>query len=170
MIRILPKNIISFLILILIQTLILNNINLSTLDINPYIYLFFILMLPFETPSVLLLLMAFTVGLSVDIFSDTLGLHTAASVLMAFSRPYILQYLAPREGYEGGTGPKMDDYGYDWYFRYCVLTVLIHHVLFYFLEVFDLSELMLTIWKIILGTVFTSLIIIISEFIISSNK
>src|SRR6056297_4336346 len=99
MIKVLPRYIISFILLLTLQILVLNNIQLSGF-INPYLYVLFILILPFETPKWMLLLLAFILGMVVDLFSHTPGMHTSATVFMAFLRPYVLEFFSPRDGYE----------------------------------------------------------------------
>ncbi len=109
MIRVLPRNIIRFVLLVLFQVLVFNNIQLGGY-LNPYIYVLFLLLMPFETPRWLLLVAAFTLGISIDVFSNTLGIHTSATVFMAFIRPFVLDFIAPRDGYEIGTqtySPKL---------------------------------------------------------------
>ena len=84
------KNIIRFVVLILVQVLVLNHINFFGY-LDPYLYVLFILMLPFEIPGWMLLISAFLLGLGIDLFSGTSGIHTAASVFMAFCRPAMLR-------------------------------------------------------------------------------
>ena len=104
MIRIVGRNIIRFLILILFQVLVLDNILLNGY-LNPYFYVLFIILMPFETPRWLLLISGFLLGLSVDLFENTLGMHAAATVFMALVRPWVLSIFAPRDGYEPDTFP-----------------------------------------------------------------
>src|SRR5581483_10393034 len=92
------SNILRFIFLILFQVLVLNNIQLGGY-INPYGYVLFILLLPVETPKWLLLLLSFSIGISLDMFSNTMGLHAAACVFMAYCRPRVLRIISPREGY-----------------------------------------------------------------------
>ena len=82
MIKLFGRNIIRFVILVLLQVLVLDNIQISG-HIVPHFYVLFILLMPFETPNWLLLLTAFALGLSVDMFNHTLGMHAAATVFMA---------------------------------------------------------------------------------------
>ena len=89
MIKIIQKYVLLFIILIVAQLLIFNNIEFSGY-VNPYVYILFIILLPFETPKVLLLVLAFLMGLIIDLFLGTPGVHTSATVLMAFFRPFIL--------------------------------------------------------------------------------
>ena len=85
------QNIIRFIILVLIQVLILNNINFLGY-INPYIYVLFILLYPIHNNRLLFIFLSFLLGLSVDLFLDSGGVHAAASVLVAYIRPLILKF------------------------------------------------------------------------------
>ncbi len=83
------QNILSFVLLVLFQVLALNNIQFLGF-INPYIYILFIIALPVKTPRWLSLILAFILGLTLDIFSNTLGMHAFATVLIAFLRNGII--------------------------------------------------------------------------------
>src|SRR5476649_733601 len=78
-------NALRFVVLVFIQVFLLKNIALYNLA-TPYFYILFILLLPFETPNVLLFILAFLMGLTIDAFYDTPGLHAAACSLLAFVR------------------------------------------------------------------------------------
>lgn len=165
MIKVLPRNILIFAILVLIQVLIFNNIQLSGY-INPYIYILFILLLPFDTPGWLLLLLGFLMGLSIDIFTDTLGMHTIATTLIAFLRPYVLDIIAPRDGYETGTNPRIAYYGFSWFFKYAAILVVIHHFVLFYIEVFRFGGFFSTLFRVILSSAVTLLIIILSQYFV----
>lgn len=165
MIKVLPRNILRFGILLLLQVLVFNNIQLSGY-INPYIYILFILLLPFDTPGWLLLLLGFLMGLSIDIFSDTLGMHTIATTLIAFLRPYVLDIIAPRDGYEAGTNPRIAYYGFSWFFKYAAILVLIHHFVLFYIEVFRFGSFFSTLFRVILSSAVTLLIIILSQYFV----
>src|SRR5664280_2081310 len=92
-----------FILLILLQVLLFNNIQFSGY-VNPYVYIMFILLLPIDIPSWLLLILSFVTGLIIDFFSGSPGMHTSATVLVAFIRPYILRIVSPSDGYESVTG------------------------------------------------------------------
>ena len=89
------KNIIRFIALVVIQIFIFNKIYLSGY-INPYVFLMFVILLPFETPWWFLLISSFGIGLSVDLFTGSMGVHAAATTFMAFSRPFIVKTLLPK--------------------------------------------------------------------------
>jgi hypothetical protein len=169
MINLVSRNIIRFIFLVLFQVLILNNINLGGI-INPYFYVLFILMLPFETPKWVLLISAFMLGISVDMFSDTSGLHAAACVLMAFSRPYILGVVSSRQEYEPGIKPTIRDLGFSWFFSYSLILVCIHHLLLFYLEVFGFREFFQTLLRTFLSILFTMLLLVLSQYIMYRPK
>jgi hypothetical protein len=162
MIRGVYQNIFNFVGLVLFQVLILNNIELSGF-INPYFYVLFILLLPFETPKWLLLISSFAIGLSIDLFSHTLGMHAFACVLVAYVRPYLLKIIAPREGYDAGTEPRVKYFGLDWFMKYAVIIVLTHHFALFFIETFKFHQFFATFFRVILSSVFTLIIILLSQ-------
>jgi len=154
-----------FVILIVTQLLVFNNIELSGY-INPYVYVLFILLLPFDVPNVVLLLSAFALGLCIDLFMGTPGVHSSATVLMAFARPAVLTIFSPREGYQAGTQPRMIQFGLEWFIKYTVLLVLIHHFTLFYLEVFTLHHFFSTFLRAILSSLLTSVILIFSQYFI----
>lgn len=155
--------------LVFFQVVILNNIQLGGY-INPYFYVLFILLLPFETPKWLLLISAFVLGLLVDMFSDTIGLHAAACVLMAYCRPGVLRIVSPRQEYEPGIRPIIRDLGVKWFFNYSLILVSTHHILLFFLEVFSFSDFFHTLLRTILSIMFTILLLILSQYIMYKRE
>ena len=165
MIKILSRNIIRFLFLVFIQVLIFNNIQISGL-INPYVYVIFILLLPFETPKLALLGLAFLLGISVDLFANTPGMHSTATVLMAFLRPYVLSIIAPRDGYETGTFPRVYYYGFFWFLKYAAILVTIHHLTLFYLEIFRLTDFFTTFFRSVISSAFSITFIVLSQYFI----
>jgi len=105
-----------FFIIVLIQVLILKQINISWGGFNYsqlFIYPLFILLIPLKTKRFILLLIAFFLGIVIDMFYDTPGLHTSALVFMAYLRRYILKFLEPVEGYNVDTTPTIWTFGLD---------------------------------------------------------
>ncbi len=165
MIRIWLRNIIRFAILVLLQVLVLNNIQFNGY-INPYIYILFILLMPFETPKWLMLIVSFFLGLTIDIFCNTPGIHSSASVFMAFLRPFVLQSIAPRDGFEVGTFPRVYYYGIKWFFKYTILLVFLHHLFLFAVEVFNFHHFYLVLWRTLVSTIFSTILILLSQLII----
>jgi hypothetical protein len=164
MINLVTRNILRMVLLVLFQIAILDNIQVGGY-INPYLYVLFILLLPFETPKWLLLLSAFAIGLSVDMFSDTIGIHTAACVFMAFCRPGVLALVSSKQDYELGLKPTLQDLGFKWFFSYSLILVVAHHVPLFFLEVFSFHELTQTLLRVGLSVIFTMFLLLLSQFI-----
>ncbi len=155
----------SFVFFITIQVFILNNIQLSGY-INPFMYIMFILLLPFETPKWLLLFVAFCLGITIDIFSDTPGMHASATVFIGFLRPYILKAIAPREGYETSSMPRIKSLGLAWVIKYTLILTVLHHSFLFGIEVFKLSGVFFIIGRTILSSIFTTLLIVGSQYFI----
>lgn len=163
------KNIIRFIILVLIQVFVLNNIRVNGY-INPYLYVLFILLLPFETPGWLLLLSSFFLGLSIDLFAHTPGMHAAASVFMAFCRPGIVRFISGTKGIEFGMMPGIKDLGFRWFFLYSIILILLHHLLLFYLEVFRFDELLQTFYRVMLSTLSTLVLAILAEYLFMKRK
>ena len=158
------RNIILFFVLVLLQVLVLNNIQLSGY-LNPYIYVLFIIVLPFETPGWLVLILGFLIGFSIDIFSNTLGINAAATVAMAFARHHILRRLAPRGGFELNAYPDIHSYGIWWFVKYSFILILIHHLYLFYLAVFSFQFFFKTLFLSILNAIVTCGIIVLSQYI-----
>jgi rod shape-determining protein MreD len=152
-----------FIILMLFQVLLFNNIQFSGY-INPYVYLMLILLLPVEIPSWLLLLISFFTGLTVDFFTGTPGMHASATVLAGFSRPYVLRLISPRDGYDPGATPSMEIYGFRWFLLYTITIVVIHHFALFYMEVFRLNGFFRTFLRVILSSIFSAIFILLAEY------
>ncbi len=163
------RNIIRFIVLVLAQVLIIKNIELGRF-INPFIYVLFIIVLPFETPRWLLLLSAFVLGITVDMFYDTAGMHASAAVFMAYVRPGVLKLFSPRDGYEFGTQPTIQYLGVPWFLSYSGILILFHHLVLFYIEVFRFSEFFSTLIRVLVSSVFTLLLVIISQYLFQRKK
>lgn len=158
-----------FLAVILFQVLILNNIQFSGY-LNPFFYVWVILVMPLEFPGWLLLLLSFFLGLGMDLFpqgieggSPTIGIHAAATVFMTFLRPLVLKWMSPRDGYAPGSLPVPRDYGWIWFIGYSTLMVTIHHLFLFIIEDFSLAHLFRILLRVILSVLFTQFIILLWE-------
>jgi rod shape-determining protein MreD len=152
-----------FILLILSQVLLFSNIQFSGY-INPYVYVMFILLLPIEIPSWLLLILSFILGLVMDFFSGSPGMHSSASLMAGFVRPYVLRIVSPRDGYEPNSDPSMITYGLRWFLIYTSLIVLVHHTALFYLEVFRFADFFRTFLRVLLSSFFTIVFIVLIEF------
>lgn len=165
MIEVTFRYIFRFLVLVLVQIFIFNNIEISGY-INPYIYVLFLLLLPFGTAPGLVVLLGFILGLSIDIFSETLGMHTAATTFVAFSRTSVLKFFAPHDGYGKGTLPRINQYGLPWFIKYTTILVLLHHLLLFYIEMFQLQDFFFTLLRVILSSAFSIAVIVLSQYFV----
>ena len=163
------KQVLRFALLVAVQVLVLNNIQMSGF-INPYLYVLFVLMLPFQISGWLLLLIAFATGLSIDMFTNTAGMHAAATLLLGFLRPSLLKLISPRDGYEFGTYPSIKHMGLNWFITYAAILIFLHHLLLFYLEVFRFSEFFRTFLRVIASSVFTLALVIISQYLFTGGK
>ena len=154
-----------FIVLVLLQVFIIDNIEISN-HINPYIYVLYILLFPVEFPFWVLLILGFILGLTIDIFSQTLGFHTIATVLMAYVRPLVLSVVSPRDGYESGSLPRISHFGFSWFLQYASILLFIHHLSLFLLEIFRFQDLPGILLRTLLSSLFSLTFIIISQYII----
>lgn len=162
------RNGLRFVLLILLQVILVQNINLGAYVIL-FPYVLFILMLPFETNKHLVLFLSFLLGVVVDFFYDSSGIHTSACTLIGFIRPYVLKYIAPRDGYDIGVSPVVQDMGMEWFIRYAGTLILAHHLFVFYLEIFRFSEFFGTLLRVVLSSLGTFGIIYSLQLIFISN-
>ncbi len=155
----------AYVLIVLVQVLIFNHIKISPLSITPMFYVLFILIVPFEVPNWLQLFFAFVLGYTVDMFADSPGLNTAASVFMAFLRPMILNMLAPRDGYESGLYPYLTYMGMAWFVRYCIPLVVAHHLSYFLIDSIGFFHFSQVLIRIVATSGVTVVFIILSQFI-----
>lgn len=158
------KNSIRFIILILLQVLIVQNMRMGSYIIL-FPYILFILLLPFETPKLVVLVCAFFTGLVIDMFYDTAGMHAAVCTLIGFLRYYILKLIAPREGYDAGLNPTIDSMGSTWFITYALSIIFIHHMFFFYMEIFRFSEFFKTLLRVMLSSMGTFIFVYIIQFL-----
>jgi rod shape-determining protein MreD len=169
-IDVLGKNLLYLVVLALLQILIFNKIGITSMDVVPAFFLLFVLFLPFETPRWIILLLSFIIGISIDIFSDTYGLCASSTVFIGYIRPAILRYLAPRGGYDAGAMPRVRDFGIAWFAKYSLFLIFSHQFVFYFLENFGFRNFLYVLIKVLIGSIFSFLLIFISQFILYRKK
>lgn len=164
MINSILKNSVRFIVLVLLQVLIVQNIRLGSFIIL-FPYILFILLLPFETPKMIVLFASFFIGLTIDLFYDTAGMHAAVCTLIGFLRYYMLKLLSPREGYEAGQIPNVESMGAVWFITYSAIIIFIHHLFFFYLEIFRFNEFFTTLLRVLLSTIGTFCFVYVVQFL-----
>lgn len=155
--------------LTLVQVLVISNIGLGYF-VNPYIYTMFIMLIPFSVQQWLLILIAFFTGIIIDAFSNSMGMHAAACTFMAFARPAVLTFLTPKSSLEYGDRPGLQPFGYIWFLAYTGMLTLLHHLVYFYLEVFSFENFFLTLGKVLLSTVVSTTLIMLTAMIFSPGS
>lgn len=161
-------NIVRWVILLLIQILLLRNLSFYNMA-TPFLYILFLLLLPFGIPNILLYLIAFTTGLTLDAFYDTLGVHTAACVTLAFVRILFISVTVSRDGFDEPE-PTLGNMGFRWFMLYALLCIFSHHLVLFMLETFRFTELSYTLLRCLLSGFFTLFTVVLIEFIFYNRK
>lgn len=155
--------IVRFILLVLLQVFVLDNIQFMGY-INPMIYVLFVLSLPVKFPKWIALLLAFGMGFIIDIYSNTLGMHTFATVFLAFARNPIMNVIVT---FDEGVNPipSFKTFGVSNYVKYVLASVLIHHFTLFLLESFTFAGLGFVLLKIIISSMVTiALILLVQTF------
>jgi len=162
-------NLLRFVLLVFLQVFLLKNITLYNLS-TPYLYILFILLLPFEIPNVLLFALAFILGLTIDAFYDTPGLHAASCVLLAFVRILFISITVQKDGFDNEPEPTLSVMGLRWFFTYAFVLTLFHHFFLFNLEVFRFSEIPYTLTRFVLSSIFTVFLMLLTGFLFYRRK
>ncbi len=153
-----------FVVLVLVQVLLFNQVHLGGF-INPYVYVLFILLLPISMPRYQVLLLSFLTGIVIDWFSNTLGLHAAASVLMGYARFPVIKLITQKES-DQSDFPGVMQTGIRWFLLYISILVVIHHFFLFFIEVFSFENFHLTLLRSLASSLFTVIILFLSQYLV----
>ncbi len=144
--------IISFLLLVLAQVLLLNNIHLF--GAQAYLYVIFLITFPITVSSKILMPISFLLGLCIDIFTGTYGIHAATTTFIAFVRPFLLRILAPLNDMSevetlSFSGQKIN------FIWFSIVLVLLHHFVLLMLEAFSFKYIEVVLFKTLLSSIYT---------------
>jgi rod shape-determining protein MreD len=162
------KNIIRFILFILVQAFVLDKIPPLHQFIKPYLYFLFILWLPFNVSRSFLLIIAFAFGMAMDYFSGTPGLHAAPCLLIAFLRPFLISILLPQDTTEASYAePSFKSMGPAPYSVYVIILTFVHHAFLVLIEWMSFGNFLFFIGKVAGSTAISLLLIFITEMIFS---
>jgi rod shape-determining protein MreD len=153
-------NIFRFIMLLAIQVVIFNNMNFLGY-ISPFPYILYIILYPVNSNKSGLVLSSFLIGLMMDMFCNSGGIHATACLILAYYRPYIFKFSFGLS-YEYQT-IKLNESLTPERFSFILVSVLLHHIVLFVLEAFEFQF----IWDILLRTLFSSIFTIITSIIIS---
>lgn len=151
-------NILRFVLLILLQVAIFNNINFLGY-INPYPYVLFILLFPIGDNRALLIFLSFLLGLTLDMFSNSGGMHAASCVTIAYLRPWILQSIFGVAYEYNAIKVTKADFGER--LLYVSILLFTHHLILFFVESFNFSDIIYILKKTFFSGIFSVLLCMI---------
>lgn len=160
-------NFLRFVALMVVQIYIFNNVNLFGY-INPYPYILFLLVFPFTANRALYLFISFLTGFTMDIFGNSGGVHAAACLFLAYFRPITLRF-AFGVSYEYNA-IKLSKVSFYERFVFISIMVLIHHLVLFFLEVFNISNILYTLNKTLVTSIFTIILCLTINILFSSRN
>lgn len=163
---------VRFVVFALIQLLVLSRIGAGeewARYFQVLLYPLVIILLPINLPSVLVLLISFALGMTIDVPLGMLGIHSSALVLMGFARGLVLALLEPREGYQVDNSPTKAEFGFQWFISYSAILMAIHCFTLFTVEAFTfvyIGEILLRT----LGSFGVSMILVILYVLIFNPK
>ncbi|MFD2542358.1 rod shape-determining protein MreD [Lacinutrix gracilariae] len=161
---IITTNILRFITLVFAQVLVLSHINYLGY-LNPYIYILFVLLFPVKNNRMVFLLLSFLLGITVDMFLDSGGMHAAACVTIAFVRPAVLKFCFGAV-YEHQT-IKFNQVDFGAKLTYISILTVTHHLILFLLEVFNFSKILLVLQKTLFSSIFTIILCVLVTIIFS---
>lgn len=161
------ENCARFILLLAAQILVCNTINFWGY-INPYPYILFIILFPVNGNKTALLVSSFALGILMDMFCNSGGVHAASCLVLAYYRPYIFKFSFGLS-YEYQT-VRLNDVITPERFSFILVAVVLHHFTLFLLEVFRLTFLWEIFLKTIGSTIFTILICLLIIYIIKPKK
>lgn len=167
--RINAIQIVSFFIYLFYQVLILKNIVLFH-TAACFLYVAYLLLLPVESNPLFLMGLGFVVGVFIDMFYDSLGLHAFACVLVMYCRNYWLSWNTPQGGYDSSASPSLAMGGMQWFLVYIFPLVFLHHSFLFFIEVGGFGMFWSTLWRVFASSIFTTMTIVIVEFLFPGRR
>ncbi len=139
--------------LVLVQVLILNKLHILGYA-TPFIYIYFLLKMPSSVSRNGLLITGFILGLVIDIFSDTPGMHAAATTFLGLIIPRIVSLYLPKGDMDEFV-PGIYSVGFVFFIKFAFTAIILHHGALFLIDSFTFWDLHTLILRIIGSTVLT---------------
>ena len=162
-------HILRFILLVLAQVLVINHIRLGGY-VHPYVYLIFVMLLPTNMPGWQLLVSGFGIGLVIDLFMGTPGMHAGATTLMAFCRPAIIRLVSGRLKLENVREPNTNQLDFPWFLRYTLCMVTVHNFTLFMLEGFTFHLVGQALLRLLLSVPVSMFLILTFIYLFSPTK
>ncbi|HEX4959037.1 MAG TPA: rod shape-determining protein MreD [Lacibacter sp.] len=160
------RYIIRFVLLMLVQVFVLNQVPPLHQYFPPLLYYIFILWLPFTIGRSQLLVVSFMTGLALDFFTKTPGMHAAACVIIGYIRPFIINLIVSQQGVEFNyREPSTTSLGNIQYIIYVVVLTVLHHAMLFTIQAFQFGNLVYLLFKTLGASLISFMLILVVEII-----
>jgi len=157
-----------FLFLLFLQVFLLNNI-LFLGYINPYLYVAFVIFYPLKKERYLFLFLSFLLGLSIDFFSDSLGINAFSLLFIAYLRLFLIRIIFKKTEQDYLLF-NLDQEPFGKVFNYVISLVVIHHFILFSLANFSTQNFSSVIVNTLYSSIFTSVLFFLGTYIIRKKK
>ena len=163
------RNILRFIGLVLLQIAVFDNLRFGSF-VHPCVYVIFIFLMPFETSAWKLMINGFLIGFAVDVFNGTPGLNAAASVLLAYVRPFIISITTRKSDIQDKNEPSIAEMGLQWFVLYSFLLLVIHNLFLFWLEAFSIKLFGVVLLEVLLSVPISLIVIILLLYLLNPVK
>ncbi|NQY05527.1 MAG: rod shape-determining protein MreD [Flavobacteriaceae bacterium] len=154
----------QFIVVVLIQVLILNQIDFTSYNLDPYLYIIFILLFPVQVNRSLFIFLCFLLGLTIDMFSNSGGIHATSCLIIGFIRPVILKF-SFGTSYEFHQ-LKITQSELGSRITYFTILIVIHHLLLFIQDYFSFTYIIRILLQTLYSSIFTLFLIVISSILL----
>jgi hypothetical protein len=165
--RALIINIVRFILLIAAQVVIFSKIDLFGF-VNPFPYILFILLYPVNSNKSGLLIASFLLGLTVDFFANSGGVHAFSCLVLAYVRPSFFKF-SFGISYEYQT-VKINDKLSPERFTFIFISIITHHFILFLLEFFKFTFILEALLRTITSTIFTLIVSIVIIYLFKPKR
>lgn len=162
------NNSLLFILLLLIQVVVLNNINFLGF-INPYLYIAFVFLYPLNENRFLFLFLSFLLGLSVDFFSDSGGIHAFSILFIAYLRLFFVKiYFRKLPADYPFFNLRAEPFGK--VFNYVVTLTVIHHIIYFSFANFSFQNISTVLLNTLYASIFTLILFFSGTYIFTKSQ
>jgi rod shape-determining protein MreD len=152
------KQIVRYVLVMMLQVLLFDQLQLFGVC-HPYIYILCLLMMPITLSHSADMLIGAGVGLVMDVFCNSLGIHMASCILLMFIRPYLLGAIVSDKD-RLNEQICLRALGIEALIKYVVILVVIHHLTVFMLAAWSWAHIGFVLMETLVSGLITSAIII----------
>lgn len=152
------KQIGRYILVMMLQVLLFDQLQLWGVC-HPYIYILCLLMMPITLPHNAEMVIGAVVGLIMDVFCNSLGIHTASCILLMFIRPYLIGAVVNDKD-RLNEQISLRSIGMEALIKYVAIMVVIHHLTVFMLAAWSWHHLGFVLMETVVSSAITILVII----------